>query len=121
MKKLLLIFLLLIPIASAFTSTNEWRVSTTTLTFDTENVSGTANIIDNKIENILARFWQRISDSTPPAEFNLSFPTNSTSSTDTTPILEWTNSSDLNFDKYVIEISNNSNFTIINYSRISIF
>jgi len=117
MKKLLLIFILLIPIASAFTSDNSWRISTTTLSFDEENLSGSANTINQKLENsIIGRFWQRLSDSIPPTAFNLSSPTNPTSSTDTTPILTWDSSTDEHLDRYIIEISNESDFSVINYT-----
>ncbi len=55
-------------------------------------------------------------DTIAPTSFNLSSPLNSTSSKDNTPSLSWLATSDANFENYTIEISNESDFSIDNFT-----
>ena len=58
-------------------------------------------------------------DTTLPAEFNITSPTDASSSTDTTPILEWDAPTETNLDNYTIEISIGADFSEINQTEVS--
>lgn len=51
-------------------------------------------------------------DMTEPAEFNLSYPSNGTISTNRMPRLNWTNSSDSNFNNYTLQIDDSEDFSL---------
>ncbi|MDP6641881.1 MAG: hypothetical protein QGF74_00670 [Candidatus Nanoarchaeia archaeon] len=55
-------------------------------------------------------------DTTLPLEFNLTSPDNDSSSSDVTPTLFWDETVEINFDKYVIEFSNETDFSLINFT-----
>ena len=57
-------------------------------------------------------------DLTLPTAFNLTSPADGTSSTDTTPTLEWDSSIDTNLDNYTIEISGLADFSVINQTEV---
>jgi hypothetical protein len=50
-----------------------------------------------------------------PSAFNLVSPINSTNTSDNTPLFDWDDSSDDNFYNYTLQISNVSDFSVINY------
>ena len=52
-------------------------------------------------------------DLTLPTNFNLSSPSDATSSTDNTPELTWDSSSDTNFENYTIELSTSADFSAV--------
>ncbi len=58
-------------------------------------------------------------DTTLPAAFNLTSPTDASSSTDTTPTLQWGASTEANLDNYSIEISITADFSTINQTENS--
>ena len=53
----------------------------------------------------------QVKDTAIPSQFSLLSPANNTASKNNTPTLSWMQSSDLLFDKYIIEVDDNSNFT----------
>jgi hypothetical protein len=59
-------------------------------------------------------------DSILPSEFNLTSPDNNTNSSDTTPTLFWEETVDINFKEYVIEFSNETDFSLINFTFRSV-
>ena len=58
-------------------------------------------------------------DTTLPTAFNLTSPSNGTSSTDNSPTLEWDAATDTNLDNYTIEVSLSSDFSTINTTENS--
>jgi hypothetical protein len=56
-------------------------------------------------------------DLTAPTTFNLLTPANGTSTTDNTPSLSWTSSTETNLDNYTVELSTSSNYIIPNYTE----
>ena len=58
-------------------------------------------------------------DATLPTEFNITSPADVSSSTDTTPILEWDASTDTNSDNYTIEISTTADFSTMNQTEVT--
>ena len=52
-------------------------------------------------------------DLTLPTNFNLSSPSDATSSTDNTPELTWDSSTDTNFENYTIELSTSADFSAV--------
>jgi hypothetical protein len=77
-----------------------WRVKA----FD-----GTDNSSFSEIENFTL-------DTIPPIEFNLTSPENNTNSTDPTPVLVWSETTESNFQEYLIQFSNETDFSLINFS-----
>ncbi|MBI2662940.1 hypothetical protein HYX15_00210, partial [Candidatus Woesearchaeota archaeon] len=63
-----------------------------------------------------SELYQFTIDLTAPTEFNLTNPANETNSTDSSPALSWQETQELNFLNYTIEFSNESDFSVINYS-----
>ncbi len=58
-------------------------------------------------------------DTTLPAAFNITSPTDASSSTDTTPILQWDASTDTNLDNYTIEVATVADFSSISRTEVS--
>ncbi|MEK6856513.1 MAG: hypothetical protein AABX49_00705, partial [Nanoarchaeota archaeon] len=58
-------------------------------------------------------------DTTLPTAFNITSPTDSSSTTDNTPTLEWDTSTDTNSDNYSIEISTTADFSTISRTENS--
>ena len=58
-------------------------------------------------------------DTTPPTAFNLTSPADATSTQDSSPTLEWDATVDTNLENYTIELSLNSDFSIINATENS--
>ena len=58
-------------------------------------------------------------DTTLPTAFNITSPSSGTSSTDTTPTLEWDATTDTNLDNYTIEVSTDIDFSKINQTEVS--
>ena len=58
-------------------------------------------------------------DTTLPTAFNITSPADASSSTDTTPVLEWDATTDTNLDNYTIELSLNADFSSINQTEVS--
>ncbi|RLG22957.1 hypothetical protein DRN85_10190, partial [Methanosarcinales archaeon] len=54
-------------------------------------------------------------DASPPTQFSLIFPANNTYSTNRTPLLNWTEPEEPNFDNYTIIFDDNINFNSINH------
>jgi len=52
-------------------------------------------------------------DSTDPTTVNVTLPINNTYSDDSTPTVSWTQTTEINFDKYVINLSNSSDMAFI--------
>ncbi len=57
-----------------------------------------------------------ILDTTDPTLFNLTSPSNDSNTTDPTPAFSWQSTSDLTFDNYTIEVSNETSFANINFT-----
>jgi len=55
-------------------------------------------------------------DATPPTQFSLSAPSNSTISKDLTPTLDWADTVEANFKNYTIQVSDSPTFAWINYT-----
>ena len=55
-------------------------------------------------------------DTSSPTQFNLIFPANNTYSTNRTPLLNWTETLEPNFDNYTIIFDDNINFNSINHN-----
>lgn len=58
-------------------------------------------------------------DTTLPTAFNITSPADASSSTDTSPVLEWGATTETNLDNYTIEISTNIDFATINQTEVS--
>src|SRR3989344_619038 len=58
-------------------------------------------------------------DTTLPAAFSLTSPADGTSSTDTSPILQWNATAETNLDNYTIEISTLEDFSVINQTEVT--
>ncbi|MBI2507322.1 hypothetical protein HYV89_00020 [Candidatus Woesearchaeota archaeon] len=58
-------------------------------------------------------------DTTLPTAFNITSPADASSSTDTTPALQWDSSTDTNLDNYTIEISTSVDFSAVNQTEVS--
>ena len=58
-------------------------------------------------------------DTTLPTAFNLTSPSNGTSTQDNSPTLEWDATTDTNLDNYTIELSLNADFSTINTTKNS--
>src|SRR3989344_3651279 len=89
--------------------------------FEAWNNSATTNInfVNNTSKNSTASELRIINiDLTLPTAFNLTSPADGTSSTDTTPTLEWDSSIDTNLDNYTIEISGLADFSVINQTEV---
>tara|TARA_Y100000310_G_scaffold12560_1_gene12934 strand:+ start:120 stop:1697 length:1578 start_codon:yes stop_codon:yes gene_type:complete len=77
-----------------------WRVKS----FD-----GTDNSSFSEIENFTL-------DTILPTEFNLTSPKNGANATDPTPSLLWSETIESNFKEYLIQFSNETDFSLINFS-----
>ncbi|MBU2639398.1 MAG: hypothetical protein KKG75_01685, partial [Nanoarchaeota archaeon] len=62
---------------------------------------------DSQLNSSFSELWQVTTDYTIPTSFNLTSPANNTDSTDTTPELSWTPTTELNLDNYTIEFCAN--------------
>tara|TARA_Y100000310_G_scaffold344400_1_gene456973 strand:- start:644 stop:2260 length:1617 start_codon:yes stop_codon:yes gene_type:complete len=98
---------------------NYTLVETTNTTATTETIVGEGTFYwrvaanDSEYNSTFSNLRTLTIDQTLPANFNLTSPADETSSTDTTPVLEWDSSTDTNLDNYSIEISTFADFSTL--------
>ena len=74
---------------------------------------------DGELNSSFSETRTLIKDNIPPTSFNLVSPTNGTSTTDNTPSLAWTPTTEVNLQNYTIELSTSSTFTTPNFTEKS--
>jgi hypothetical protein len=74
-------------------------------------------IASDLASNTYTTLTQKITiDTTAPSSLSLLAPANNTASTNQTPLLNWSTTSDVNFANYTVQIADNTTFTIVNYT-----